>query len=207
MKKFFLISLAFFLVAIWVNSCQSPTSPDRAESTPLAKPNSESSSSTLSITAIRDLNSLLRESNEVQELTAIWKDLRNRALSSGMPWQELMSAYQRQDEQLLRNSLGLTSQEEVFLNNRLRELTRSLLSKFPELQAFVKKAKPCINCGSAEVIGKVDILTAPEGCHWIQYTAALVVCSAGGPVLYWPCAYLAYCSLCWGDIHDAICSN
>jgi len=46
---------------------------------------------------------------------------------------------------------------------------------------------------------------APDGCNYVPYVASLVVCTAAGPVLYWPCAILAYCTWCFGPTHDAIC--
>ena len=33
-------------------------------------------------------------------------------------------------------------------------------------------------------------------CQWGQYTACLLVCTTAGPVLYWPCAFICYCSFC-----------
>jgi hypothetical protein len=43
------------------------------------------------------------------------------------------------------------------------------------------------------------------GCSYLPYTAALVLCTALGPLLYWACAVLAYCEFCEGSTHDTLC--
>jgi hypothetical protein len=49
-----------------------------------------------------------------------------------------------------------------------------------------------------------ESFAGPNKCKWVQFTVALAVCSASGP-LYYPCAWLAFCSLCTGPIVDAAC--
>ena len=52
-----------------------------------------------------------------------------------------------------------------------------------------------------------DTLSAPPCGSWgnlAQFTACQIVCSAGGPILYWPCTYLCMCQLCASEF-EAIC--
>ena len=54
--------------------------------------------------------------------------------------------------------------------------------------------------GDGEIGLQNTEIEEPAGdCKWLQYTAALAVCTTAGPVIYWPCAYLAYCSFCTGN--------
>lgn len=41
-----------------------------------------------------------------------------------------------------------------------------------------------------------EINVTEDGCRWVEYTACLVVCTALGPILYWPCAYLCWDTYC-----------
>lgn len=42
-------------------------------------------------------------------------------------------------------------------------------------------------------------------CQWLQFTAALYLCTLAGPVGYWPCAYLASCTYCENAFTDVTC--
>lgn len=45
--------------------------------------------------------------------------------------------------------------------------------------------------------------TQNTGCtNYFNYTLCLLVCTASGPILYWPCAYLCLCQFC-----PNICAN
>jgi hypothetical protein len=44
-----------------------------------------------------------------------------------------------------------------------------------------------------------------SSCQWSSYVAALLLCTAFGPWLYWACAWIAYCELCEGELHDTLC--
>jgi hypothetical protein len=188
-------------------TCEGPVSPPRQDS-----PNQVVSSPTglsLRLQDSTDLATRLQNSKEVKELTEIWQSLRVRALSSGMSWKDLKSASQHYDEVTLRKSLRLSSQEEDSLTRRLLKLGNSLQSQFPELQSSVAQSRPCVDC--ATVLGDTGDVqgggTPPPqpGCWWVQYSASVILCSATGPFFYWPCAYVAYCGLCWGSVHDSIC--
>jgi hypothetical protein len=36
----------------------------------------------------------------------------------------------------------------------------------------------------------------PTNCAWAPYIACVAVCTASGPILYWPCCYVCVCSFC-----------
>lgn len=42
----------------------------------------------------------------------------------------------------------------------------------------------------------IENTSEQDGCRWVEYTACLVVCTALGPILYWPCAYLCWDTYC-----------
>lgn len=44
-----------------------------------------------------------------------------------------------------------------------------------------------------------------SGCNYAPYTAALLVGTTSGPVVYWLCAYAAYCGFCYGPTRDSAC--
>lgn len=46
-----------------------------------------------------------------------------------------------------------------------------------------------------------------SGCRWAPYLVALALCSRLGPLLYWACSYVAYCSNCYGVTRDQICTQ
>jgi len=45
----------------------------------------------------------------------------------------------------------------------------------------------------------------PSSCEWLPYVAALALCTLLGPIWYWVCAYVAYCSFCKGPLRDGLC--
>lgn len=46
----------------------------------------------------------------------------------------------------------------------------------------------------------------PDSCEWLPYVAALALCTLLGPIWYWVCAYVAYCSFCTGPLRDDLCA-
>ena len=96
---------------------------------------------------------------------------------------------------------------------RLNNATTALLDKFPSLvesstdSACSPRTKQNIEIFFAnfERIHAQGTLSQSGGdCRWLPYTACLALCTTTGPVWYWVCAYVCYCSFCEGL--DGICS-
>lgn len=114
----------------------------------------------------------------------------------------------RGDEAEIAGLFGLTAVESATLDERLRGARGSLERQHPVLRQIANRevltGESCSSEIAARALSLADgdgdgIEMVDAGCKWVQYTAALALCTAGGPVLYWPCAYIAYCSLCTDD--------
>ncbi len=158
---------------------------------------------------------------------AVALDARERA--------QLTSAIAANDLAAEAALLGLGLEELQGLAGQLQEAAAGLVRRFPALEDTVAAmSAPCGNLLAAGPCDPALLTSDPEGiaqmwtelgdavalvtsggnlpprpgCDWIQFTAALVICavgSGGNPIVHVICAYVAYCSFCWGPVHDAIC--
>lgn len=123
--------------------------------------------------------------------------------------EELVQRYQMVDRKALQHAIlagdvstadwlmGFLPGESDALRAQMRELAGLLSAKYPGMEAM----------GFAGIGGPhVDASSSPNGatCEWFQLSVAIAMCSMSGP-FYWPCAYLAICSYCSGDVFDDIC--
>lgn len=63
--------------------------------------------------------------------------------------------------------------------------------------------EPATGCATDQ--GGSSSAGGDDGCENLQYIAALLVCTTAGPIFYWACAYVAYCSFCEGGLTDDLC--
>ncbi len=131
--------------------------------------------------------------------------------------------------------LGYTTDELEALAGRLQREASAILERFPSLEEVVRNGQaPCgsfltaVGCDASLVVGNpeglgqmwaelsdaIHLVTSGEnlpprsGCDWLKLVVGLIVCaygSGGNPLIYVACAYLVYCSYCWGPVRDAIC--
>lgn len=95
---------------------------------------------------------------------------------------------------------------------RLNEATTALMDRYPALAEGADSGADC-----SPTAQKIDVFfasfesingtgaTAQTDCEWIQYVACLAVCTSGGPVIYFPCAYLCWCAFCDNEVTEALC--
>jgi hypothetical protein len=150
----------------------------------------------------------------LQELLEIRDEMTRRLRDRKVPARLLKQAYAAGDEQAVLDLMGYSRDEAARLRTRLAATREALLAKHPRL-ADATPARPKTAGDVARFLDRYEKLTesyAPEvyskkkpTCKWLQYSAALGLCAVSGPVIYWPCAYLAMCSLCSGGYVDDIC--
>lgn len=160
------------------------------------------------------------------DLISIRDSIGKIAFKKKIPANELRSAYENNDTIKIQQLLGLTDRDIKLLNLRLAVLRERLLLLNLEMQKILDNLKSghCSNCKLNAFFSNYDKFIAisvkkqnpsklksgelevqPDDCQWMQYTACLILCSAGGPILYWPCAYLCICGYCTGTIPSQIC--
>ena len=165
---------------------------------------------------------------EMTKKTAL-KKIRS-VLDSGISKEELSVAYKRELD--LDSSSGPTASKIIFgstFEANIFEITMkgavdNLLEKYPALSELMENSKS--TCGEVtgekvdffvdnfdavyadafyEATGTSGAMYAERNCKWVQYTACLLVCSAGGPVAYFPCAYLCLCAFCDNSVTERVC--
>lgn len=163
----------------------------------------------------------LASSPVMQELQAIMQDLAARAALADPV--ELEAAFRASDVAEVTRLLGFTAEEYLELDARLTALRIALGEEFPELKRRAERMAP-ESCGmspsftqchvqrsiaaAADMpisLAQIEEEHQDVDCQWGQYTAALALCTLGGPVWYWPCAYLALCAYCSGGWVDDAC--
>jgi len=143
----------------------------------------------------------------------------------------LVEAVSAHDSARAATILGFTEAEANALNARMDQLRVQIFLAFPDVEKMAVGYAGS-SCGfsvadshcdvraavdnAAAAVSAMDNLLAfmnmpqgsnrPVSCHWGPYTASLVLCTTLGPVLYWPCAYVALCSFCEGGWVDSACS-
>ncbi len=79
-----------------------------------------------------------------------------------------------------------------------------MLVKYPELQNYLNTTNiiyPDIDNFFDKVFQPDNSLQTQKKlrCRWLPYTMHLIGCTSLGPILYWPCAYVAICAWCPGE--------
>jgi len=176
------------------------------------------------------LDTELLASPAVREVVATARDIAYR-VSMVFDRDALVEAISAHDGARAAELLGFTEAEANALNARMDELRVEIFLAFPDVErmsvgyagsscGFAVAGSQCdvrsAVDNAAEAVSALDellgFMDAPQGsnrpvsCHWGPYTASLVLCTTLGPVLYWPCAYVALCSFCEGGWVDSACS-
>jgi len=166
----------------------------------------------------------------VREVVATDRDIAYR-VSMVSDRDALIEAVSAHDSARAAKILGFTEAEANALNARMDQLRVQIFLAFPDVEKMAVGYAGS-SCGfavadshcdvraavdnAAEAVSAMDDLLAfmnmpqgsnrPVSCHWGPYIASLVLCTTVGPVLYWPCAYVALCSFCEGGWVDSACS-
>ena len=167
-----------------------------------------------------ELDALLKQDSDVQTLIAISDEMTQRVIDRNVSISALKAAYQARDEQQIIALLGYSSAEFKDLSYRLENTRKAIFNKYPEIVQMVKE-KPESSCGYSNIssscgtdrfFDRFNLIEqnrlegeGPTTCRWGPYVAALALCRLGGPVWYWPCAYVALCSFCTGGAVSTIC--
>jgi hypothetical protein len=171
------------------------------------------SARSLSAGETAELERALSQSPEIAELARIRDELTARARQRGVTTEMVRAAYRNGNTAEIEALFGLTSGESTALTERLESIQRRLYHRYPVLRSITQgetaTSQTCNADAAARALargtggGETGIQSTEVaepvddgGCKWLQYTAALAVCTTAGPVIYWPCAYLAYCSFC-----------
>lgn len=156
------------------------------------------------------LDALLISDPLVEELLLIRNNFTeriNKELGKSFSLEELRLAYLYSDEQLIISYMGYTSIQIDSIDNRLNQIRNELVDKYPPLKSYLTSV--CAECNiDSFFVHYYDYTNIPIealDCRWGPYIASLIVCTTLGPVLYWPCAYVAMCSWCSGGILNYIC--
>ncbi|AFH49724.1 Hypothetical protein IALB_2019 [Ignavibacterium album JCM 16511] len=131
----------------------------------------------------------------------------NDRLGKSFSLEELKSAYLRSDEQSIISYMNYTPSQIDSIGERLNEIRIELNNKYPAINSYL--TSECVNCNIDSLFTHyydyTNISTEALECRWGPYIASLIVCTTLGPILYWPCAYVAMCSWCSGGVLNYIC--
>lgn len=152
----------------------------------------------------------------VFELLRIRDEITSHIISNEIDISELKKAYLENDEEKIEEVLRISPELLSEYSNTLNRISYKLLEKYPLLEDIIQDFDLCNDCNKIDIIKNIEdsLVPIPNNslyktsnvtCKWIPYTASLVVCSAGGPILYWPCAYVAVCAWCEGGWVDDAC--
>jgi hypothetical protein len=162
----------------------------------------------------------------VLNLIEIRQKIADRVIGNGISKTLLLEAIQKKDDKKIRQIIGMSEDEYNLLNTQLNEIKETIFKKFPDVQNLISTETECSTCeiskkssfinslpvmnlnnGSMITAQSIDKLYSGErqtienasevgNCQWVQYTACLLVCTAAGPILYWPCAFLCADTYC-----------
>jgi len=163
-----------------------------------------------------------------QALHRIRDQMTRRLIDRGVDLAEVRAAYRKADFESVIAMFGYAEGELADLDRQIVNLRKDLVSRYPRLAAGLAQVAPQGNCYHCNVDRAFDIMKrqvtisasaagsyaeaadAKEGesdCMWGAYVSALLLCTTMGPIIYWPCAYLAYCSFCEGPLVDSLCGS
>ncbi len=164
----------------------------------------------------RDINAFqnLQNDSRVKELLLIRNKIGDKVINGNVDITQLHQAYLDKDTTLIKKLIGFSESEYNEMRHQLNNLRNSLLNDYPnELKEVSTECSNCtidesdinqffnnfdsfVNFSRDNNNGNND----NNGCDsYIQYTMCLIACTTTGPVIYWPCAYLCYCSYCDGS--------
>ena len=173
----------------------------------------------------------LKEDVNIKELLSIRDEMIEKVIKSGVSGTEMADIVERNDTKGFAEILGCTDEEMADLGRRIEYLGDVIREKYPELQEMAGiQPEECPKCEFRTITEKWDndIETRKEAdefytdgeenqiplpdpsqkgvtCQWVQYSAALILCTTAGPVLYWACAYIAVCTFCSGGWTSTVC--
>lgn len=148
------------------------------------------------------------------ELLSIRESITQRLVVYRVDVDVLEQAYLQGDTQQIISLLHFTPKELVDLNSRLAAAAQRL----PLPAHFTT---PCCSHGAGAVhaafvhirqhVASLNSNITPDvggnTCQYAPLTAALALCTLAGPIWYWPCAYVAYCSFCTGPYAQWACAQ
>jgi len=164
-------------------------------------------------------------------ICTIRDDLTKRVLESGVSGKEIADIVENNNTRRFAEITGYTVEELDEIGRRINFLGKVIHDRYPDLEEKARKGpEGCVECDFRNISEKWDQTLAAhkeadvfdkEGdenqiplpdpsnkgvtCQWLQYTAALAVCTTTGPVFYWACAYIAVCTFCSGGWVSTIC--
>ncbi len=214
------ICLALCVGTLWVACDERETSPPPITASPAARANTS-------------LDSALINEPMVWRVLEIRDSMTAHIVDAGANMDSLAVYYSTGDSSGILTEIAYTPTELEAIDNEIDSLATELRDKYPELDSLVSAAATPCSFGSCPerdnfFTNSFDEFTSytsdqtknlmqgqfqnggdpppqQDGCEWGQYFAALLVCSGTGPILYWPCAYVAMCAYCWGPTVDDIC--
>jgi len=152
----------------------------------------------------------------VYELIRIKNEITSHIISNEIDISQLQEAYVENDEEKIKEIMGFPADVLNKYEEALDMVSEKLLKKYPMLVDLINDLALCSGCPEIDYFDNIEelplvlpdnsIIKASEKvkCKWVPYTASLLVCSASGPIIYWPCAYVAICAWCEGGwVNDA----
>jgi hypothetical protein len=178
--------------------------------------------------AVDYLDKLLKLDPDVRELIDIRQEITQRVIDRNVSITELRAAYQNRDEKQFRKLMEFTNADIKSLQRRISKSRTAILDRYPEIENLMSESDRYVNSYnpltgnrktgefadhlssySSNYLESELVLEYEEGgdvtCRWAPYIAGLAVCTTLGPILYWPCAYVALCSFCSGGWVDSAC--
>lgn len=167
--------------------------------------------------------------DELSDLIDLREEITQLVIDRKVNIEKLRDAYVNKDVTKIMTLMKMSKNEYNSFNERLLNIRKNILIKYPDIKKAVSKLgkKQCTTCNIEKFfnnfeqythassrygsgLSKIYTGTTVNGdedvdCDWVPYTAALVLCAELGPVLYWPCAYVAICSFCEGGWVDDAC--
>ena len=167
------------------------------------------------------INLLTKKANKIRD------ELADYVLLSGKSAAEIVKIIEANDENEFKKAFSITTDKYNFYKNELKKIADEL-QEIPEVQEELRESKlqikRCMACHDEDFIDRLIVQKKKEplftssffqtqepiqdgdvSCKWVQYTACLILCTAGGPILYWPCAYLCMCGYCSGGNLNEVC--
>lgn len=143
-----------------------------------------------------DLEAALRTDPDAKALVALSQELLARGAARGITKSVLVTALQTGGSDGAAAAMGFSRYESQRLNDRFRTHLSALQARYPALQSIAagRLLLPTNDEISTAQLAEEEDEEGP--CKWIRFSACLLSCTLGGPVLYWPCAYLCVCTFC-----------
>lgn len=161
------------------------------------------------------LEDQLRSDPDVLTLVAIRDDLTQRALRSGLTGEDLRDVIESGSEEAFADALGYTRAEWASLSDRFELARQRFADRYAGVLGVAGHSPECDLGEFSRAFERArqhlpDIQARnpkPVTCNWLPYLSSLALCTEFGPVLYWPCAFLAMCQYCTGGYVDSLCGR